>query len=224
MAMRMTKGSIKNVIFILTLAFAVYAATSSRSVSAAALIDLGIGLDYGNYTNVDAGKTVKANSTSGGVSQTSLGVATITPSEVTSEAGFDIYASSTVNADPYIESVSYTPDEVVVWYKDEGKLLALIPISLRVKVAAYPDGSVEVGYPWYSRITVDRQTELKSRIGVAVATAMKSDSVGVLSAAQTPAKFSPHEAALVSSKILEVLRSGASSYTLDNSTSALSKY
>lgn len=98
-------------------------------------------------------------------------------------------------------------DRVEVVKKQRGLFLALVPITFTVKAVAYPDGAVEVFYPWYSAIMVDRDDEIRAQLKIAVDNALKSRLVGSVRAeGQSPnPRFSAEEAKVVEKRMIEVL-------------------
>ena len=96
-------------------------------------------------------------------------------------------------------------EKVEVEHKQKGLLLALWPITFTVKVVVLPDGTVDLHYPWYSAITVDRQEEIETKVKVAVSTALKEKLVGSVRAEGTPTGFTTEEAELVKKTVEESL-------------------
>lgn len=103
-------------------------------------------------------------------------------------------------------------DRVEVVRKQRGLLLALLPITFTVRAVAYPDGTVEVFYPWYSSITVDHKEIVKSKVKIAVDNALKTTLVGTVRAkgVSPNPKFSAKEAEIVEEKMIEVLKASFS--------------
>lgn len=92
-------------------------------------------------------------------------------------------------------------------YRETGKLLALVPVTFSASARAYAAGGVELDYPWYSFLTVDKREKLESELGVAVDSALRRLGVGTVTAAGESRKesFSPEEAAAVSEAMRQVL-------------------
>lgn len=128
--------------------------------------------------------------------------------EVVTEADLEAYASTTIDSDELIEEINFTNDAVEVKYKENGQLLALIPITFTATVVAHADGSVEVKYPWYSVVTVDKKSKVEAQIKVAVDNAMRAWMVGSVKAEgeEVNPKFSVSESAEVAAQIQAVLK------------------
>lgn len=92
-------------------------------------------------------------------------------------------------------------------FNETGKFLALMPVKLTVTVRVTPEGGVELGYPWYSKLTLDRQDKLATELKVAADNALRQLSVGKVTAGGEARKesFSPEEAAAVAAAVNRVL-------------------
>lgn len=98
-------------------------------------------------------------------------------------------------------------DKVVVEHRQKGILLGLVPISFNVKVVAYAKGNVEVEYPWFSVITIDKRDEVKTKTRVAVDNALKASALGSVRAQGEPSnpRFSAAQTEIVRKEIIRVL-------------------
>jgi hypothetical protein len=100
-------------------------------------------------------------------------------------------------------------EKVEVSHKQTGMFLALVPITFTVKATVWPDGTVELSYPWYSALTVDHQAEFEAKVKVAVDNALKQRLVGSVRAEGKPAlpRFTPEEVVIVKAAIAAALNS-----------------
>jgi len=114
--------------------------------------------------------------------------------------------SETSENSTVIESEA-TVERVVVEKKQKGIFLALVPITFTVKTSADARGNVEVKYPWYSALTIDKEDEVKTKAKVAVTNALKASAVGSVRAAGESAhpRFTAREAKLVEAELNRVL-------------------
>ncbi|KKW13779.1 MAG: hypothetical protein UY54_C0028G0008, partial [Parcubacteria group bacterium GW2011_GWA2_50_10b] len=136
--------------------------------------------------------------------------AAVSPKNVTTVSELESYARATVRSDALVDSMNFTDQRVEVKYREEGQLLALIPITYTVSVTAKADGTVEVKYPWYSIVTVNRKDDIESRAKVAVDNALRARMVGVVRAeGQAQESFSAAEAADVAAQIHAVLQASS---------------
>lgn len=106
------------------------------------------------------------------------------------------------------EEKNESVDKVIVRHKQKGALLAIFPITFTVIATAYPDGRVELRYPWYSKITLDNEKEIENRARIAVDNALKSSLVGTVSAegySEKP-RFSEAQAEATEAELRKVLR------------------
>ncbi len=109
------------------------------------------------------------------------------------------YALIDLNVGGEVSAVAEEPETVKVVevrYEDEGKFLALLPMSLTVVARAYPDGKVEVEYPWYSFLTIDNREKIETELQIVVDTTMRWRMVGSVQAQGKEANpsFSAEEA------------------------------
>ena len=140
--------------------------------------------------------------------------------EVTTNGELKAYAQSSMRNDKGIEEMNFGSDTVEVRYRQQGRLLALIPIWFTVTARAHADGTVELDYPWYSFLTVDNQNQIETELKVAIDSALRSRMVGSVSAegeTENP-QFTAGEAAEVAHQIQAVLRSSLRAQTESSST------
>jgi hypothetical protein len=118
------------------------------------------------------------------------------------------YARGALLSDDNLESLSFNKDAVEVSYKEEGKFLALVPVPMSLSARAYPDGTVEVRYPWYSFLTVTKREKMESEMKVAVDSALRFRLVGSVQAAGTSREpaFGIAESAQVAHALEQVLK------------------
>ena len=125
------------------------------------------------------------------------------------------YAYALINLDPSVkvdnsteEVLGSTQDTVEVEYREEGKFLALVPIKFTARAIVRADGTIELKYPWYSVLTIDKKSELETRIKVAVDNALKARLVGSVQAEGKVANpvFTLVEAAEVTTQIRRILK------------------
>ena len=134
----------------------------------------------------------------------------VSPKSVSTVFELESYAKTAIRSDALIDEMNFTGKTVEVKYKESGHLLALIPVTFTVTVIARADGTVEVKYPWYSIVTVNRKDDIESRAKVAVDNALRARMVGSVRAeGQGQESFSAAEAAEVAAQIHAVLQSSA---------------
>lgn len=78
----------------------------------------------------------------------------------------EAYAVSTILTDHKIQAISLSGDEITVTYRQNGKLLGVLPIALPRTATVHNDGSVSLGLPIYGALTLERdrmQTALEVR-------------------------------------------------------------
>ena len=105
------------------------------------------------------------------------------------------------------EEHEFTSEEVEVLHKQHGYILALVPVTFDIKVVARADGEIEVSYPWYSVITIDRKTAVEIELKIAIDTVRSESMVGSVRAKGKPLepKFTVRESAETVSAIHSVL-------------------
>lgn len=96
---------------------------------------------------------------------------------------------------------------VVVEYREKGYLLALVPIDFTVRAAAYPDGRVELRYPWYSFMTLDNEAQIETELKIVVSSTLTDHARGSVKAVGVALKptFSEGERIFVAEAMREVL-------------------
>lgn len=99
-------------------------------------------------------------------------------------------------------------NEVVIHYREHGKLFALVPVMLPVTVRASADGEVDVNYPWYSALTVDLENELETELKIAADKTIRRSKLGWVKAEGESSGqiFSPSEARDLESALRQVLK------------------
>ena len=191
----------------------------------AALIDLGLGTSYDSSTSVDMGATSSA-STGAGIDENASteirinrdnvevegegeSTVSIMPRAVLTNSDLQAYAAGAVRSDAGVEEMNFTKDVVEVTYKQKGRFLALFPVTFAVTARAHADGAVELDYPWYAFLTIDRQNEIETNVKIAVDTALRERMVGSVRAEGEPVnpEFSAAESATIASQMHAVLKS-----------------
>ncbi|MDO8424163.1 MAG: hypothetical protein Q7S54_00950, partial [bacterium] len=134
----------------------------------------------------------------------------VAPKAVLTNVDLQAYAAGAVRSDTRIDEMNFTNETVEVKYEEEGRLLALIPVTFTVSVVAKADGTVEVEYPWYSVITVDKRDRIEVQAKVAVDNALRARLVGSVRAEGIEAepRFTADESAEVAAQIHAVLKAG----------------
>ncbi len=136
----------------------------------------------------------------------SLAVIVLLPYVVSATAVIDLApvamaATTTEPVDPGVPVVETR-------FNETGKFLALMPLKFAVNVRINPDGRVVLGYPWYSKLTVDRRETLVDELRVAVDNALRALTVGKVVAegdAKLKDRFSTEEAAAILAAVNRVL-------------------
>ena len=118
-----------------------------------------------------------------------------TPLLVASEEALKIYIETAKKNDEHIHDIVVTENTVEMHYKEIGRFLALVPITLTIRAVAHADGNVVVSYPWYASLTLDKKKELETELGVAVSSTLKALRGGT--AVSESGKFTAIEAGAV---------------------------
>ena len=127
--------------------------------------------------------------------------------EVETDKDLRDYALGVIRSDEGVEEINFTSEEVEVLHKQHGYILALVPVTFDIKVVARADGEIEVSYPWYSVITIDRKTAVEIELKIAIDTVRSESMVGSVRAKGKPLepKFTVRESAETVSAIHSVL-------------------
>ena len=127
--------------------------------------------------------------------------------EVSTREDLDAYAEAMMASDPLIQDIDLTEESVRVAYREEGQLLALIPVTFDILVEARADGEVTTKYPWYSVVTIDKQDEIEAQVKIAVRNALNARMVGsVRAGGKYKPRFTASESAEVADQIYGVLK------------------
>lgn len=81
---------------------------------------------------------------------------------VTTSSDLEAYAASTLRANDSLEGVDVTSENVVVSFKEQVRLLGIIPMNMTSRVEVTQDGAVRIERPWYSFLAFGASTELSS--------------------------------------------------------------
>ena len=171
-------------------------------------VDTSVNVESGSNEENDDGSTVEVFN----INRTELGSnvesgAKVEARSVVTNGDLRAYALSAISADADLEAMNFSEDTVEIKYKEQGKLLALVPITFTARAIAHADGTIELKYPWYSVLTVDNKTELETKIQVAVDNALNARMVGSVQAEGEEASpaFTAPESAEVAAQIHAVL-------------------
>lgn len=113
---------------------------------------------------------------------------------VRSDNDLSAYASAALRADEHLDAVAFGENAVEVTYYEQGRLLALFPITMKARARVAADGEVTVSYPWYRFLVAsDANTDLSSSLKVNV------DADATLSVSEKAALMDEIRAALATS-------------------------
>lgn len=154
------------------------------------------------FAQVEASFGVSRSDVLGGVD----GSARVEAADVGTSSDLRAYAHTTMSEDERVDALQFSPDAIVVHYRQKGRLLALVPVTFTVVARAQADGQVEVRYPWYSFLTVDNEQKIATEMKVAVDSALHERLVGSVRAAGERQSFTASEAAEVATQMNKVLR------------------
>ncbi len=96
------------------------------------------------------------------------------PSSVSTDAELKTYATGMLRADKNLSKVRFADDEVTLWYKQQAKLIGIIPITLHAKATATESGDVELRYPWYKFLTTAEREALEAKLEARAHAALES--------------------------------------------------
>ncbi len=209
----------------------------STHSSAYALIDLNVGGSAGTESGASSSASGSIDANVGGGSQQNTGTSSspsadgesevevnlerdmlgsdtegevMTSSEaVLTNADLRAYAQTALRGDEGLEAMSFTGETVEVRYKQQGRFLALVPITFNVKAVVDAEGKVDLNYPWYAFLTLDDQEKIKTELKIAVDNALRARAVGSVRAegqAENP-RFTAAESAEVAAQVHAILRS-----------------
>lgn len=107
-----------------------------------------------------------------------------------------------------IDESSSASTTVMVEHKARGTLFALVPVTFTATARAYPNGDVELDYPWYANLSVTNHDKLRAELKVAVDAALHAERVGTVMAegnSVPKTSFTPKEVRTISIAMDKVL-------------------
>ncbi|MBX4206462.1 hypothetical protein KW784_01615 [Candidatus Parcubacteria bacterium] len=116
-------------------------------------------------------------------------------------------AHAVIDLTPALAADDAGAESVAVTYRETGRLLALVPVTFTVRATAHADGTMELEYPWYSFLTVDKRDKVEAELKVAVDAALRSLAVGSVKAGGEAKRtaFSPEEARAAATAMKRVM-------------------
>lgn len=127
------------------------------------------------------------------------GTTVIEPTTVTTRVEFEAYARSVMAGDENVTKVSASGDEVSVWYRENGRFLGFIPVTVPTRATVHADGEVEVSRPWYNFLTTTiDEDDIEADI---------SSTAGTIARAEAEAEFSAATQARLVNALRSVMRS-----------------
>ena len=136
--------------------------TSSASSNGSVGASVNVPITTSANVNVDAGKSASTSDS----------------------AAVDSSIQVVLNSDSNVSKVETSDNNVSVWYKEKGKFLGFIPVTVATQASADASGKAKISHPWYDFLTVTddsaAQTQLQSKVaGQASANGQLSDSAKV---------------------------------------------
>jgi len=183
------------------------------ALPALALVDVNVNLDTNFGAQVDPGEAEDGATSSGEVISItrdeldSTGIAEVISAEVESTEDLKAYAKSAIQNNESLEALNFSRDTVEVKYIQDGKLLAIVSVKFTVTARAFANGKVEIDYPWYSFLTVDNSSKVKTDLAIAVETVLNERMVGKVRAEGEVAMpyFTANESAMIASEMERLL-------------------
>jgi hypothetical protein len=113
------------------------------------------------------------------------------------------YAVVSMKSDDNIRGMTFSGNDVEVDYREPGKFLGFIPVSITAMADANADGAVTVSHPWYDFLVAKDDTAIESSL---------SAGVGPMASASASGKFSyASEARIADAMKVAIKRALASS-------------
>lgn len=88
--------------------------------------------------------------------------------DVRSNADLKAYVASQMKSDTNLSSVSSNSSDVAVTYKQRGRFLGFIPVSINATAVVDQNGQVRVEYPWYAVLMVTDRANLQAKLQASV--------------------------------------------------------
>lgn len=87
-----------------------------------------------------------------------------TYSDVKSNDDLKAYVASQMRSDTNLSAVETTSSDVAVTYKQHGRFLGFIPVTLDATATVDQNGQVTMHYPWYSFLTTTDRADVQAKL------------------------------------------------------------
>lgn len=121
----------------------------------------------------------------------------VNANSVSSENDLRVFAEGQLRSNADLDSVHFTSEAVEVTYKDQGRFIGVIPVTLSVDVTVDQDGSIEVDYPWYGFLVLKDKGDLEAEIQAAVNATISAEATG---------NWTNNERAVLADRIVSALK------------------
>jgi len=108
-------------------------------------------------------------------SDTAALTTTMTAADVNTSDDLRSFVQSSMQSDDNISAVSFADNDVSVSYKDHGRLIGFIPVTIDTMVTANADGTITVNYPWYGFLVAKDRESLQSDLDTNVGAMIRAD-------------------------------------------------
>jgi hypothetical protein len=177
------KNIIKSLGVISTVAMALSALTAFAAVSAGVNVAVTSAL-INSTSSASSNSIVGASVNAPITTSANVNVDSGKSSSTSDSTAVDSSIQAVLNSNSNVSKVETSDNSVSVWYKESGKFLGFIPVTISTKASADASGKAKISHPWYDFLTVTddsaAQTQLQSKVaGQASANGQLSDSAKV---------------------------------------------
>ena len=85
-------------------------------------------------------------------------------SNISTDSDLNLYTTSLQEQDKNVAKVETKDDYILVGYREPGKFLGFIPVSVTANAKVDADGKVTISYPWYTFLTAKNDADLRTSL------------------------------------------------------------
>ncbi|MDB5238100.1 MAG: hypothetical protein JWM46_370 [Candidatus Kaiserbacteria bacterium] len=107
-------------------------------------------------------------------------------SDVQSSADLKAYVASQMKSDSNLSAVEANSSDVAVTYKQRGRFLGFIPVTVKATAMVDQNGQVSLKYPWYTFLTATDRADLQAKLQASVDAMTKTSATTAGGSGTTP--------------------------------------
>lgn len=134
--------------------------------------------DNATSTSSSAGANARLSANENALENANENSVLVRAENIVTQDDLRAFAMASIKSDENLNSMSFTNDEIAVSYKDHGRFIGIIPITMDVNVVVDQSGNITFDYPWYGFLVAKDRADLETRVNSEVSNSLSANASG----------------------------------------------